>query len=134
MPLMGFIGNFGYVAVCVVGAALTMNGRISFGVIVAFTMYVRLFTQPLNQIAQAANNLQRTGAASERVFEFFEEEELEDESYKTKTLKSIKGDVEFKHVKSGGNGSADGWPDIFCNCPQAFDYKKCRYNSCNEGR
>ncbi len=101
MPLMSFIGNFGYVAVCVVGAALTMNGTISFGVIVAFTLYIRLFTQPLNQIAQAANNLQRTGAASERVFEFLEEEELADESKKTKTLTSIKGDVEFKHVKFG---------------------------------
>ncbi len=101
MPLMGFVGNFGYVAVCVVGAALALNGRISFGVIVAFTMYVRLFTQPLNQIAQAANNLQRTGAASERVFEFLEEEELADESQKTKTLTSIKGDVEFKNVKFG---------------------------------
>lgn len=101
MPLMGFIGNFGYVAVCVVGAALTLNGTISFGVIVAFTLYVRLFTQPLNQIAQAANNLQRTGAASERVFEFLEEEELADESHKTKKLTSVKGDVEFKHVKFG---------------------------------
>lgn len=101
MPLMGFIGNFGYVAVCVVGASLAMKGTISFGVIVAFTLYVRLFTQPLNQIAQAANNLQRTGAASERVFEFLEEEELADESDKTKTLTSIKGDVEFKHVKFG---------------------------------
>ncbi len=101
MPLMSFIGNFGYVAVCVVGAALALNGTISFGVIVAFTLYVRLFTQPLNQIAQAANNLQRTGAASERVFEFLEEEELADESQKTKKLTSIKGDVEFKHVKFG---------------------------------
>lgn len=101
MPLMGFIGNFGYVAVCVVGAALALNGTISFGVIVAFTLYVRLFTQPLNQIAQAANNLQRTGAASERVFEFLEEEELADESHKTKKLTSVKGDVEFKHVKFG---------------------------------
>ena len=89
------------VAVCVVGAALALNGTISFGVIVAFTLYVRLFTQPLNQIAQAANNLQRTGAASERVFEFLEEEELADESHKTKKLTSVKGDVEFKHVKFG---------------------------------
>lgn len=101
MPLMGFIGNFGYVAVCVVGATLAIKGTISFGVIVAFTLYVRLFTQPLNQIAQAANNLQRTGAASERVFEFLEEEELADESHKTKRLTSVKGDVEFKNVKFG---------------------------------
>lgn len=68
MPIIGFIGNLGYVAVCVVGAMLTMNGHISFKVIVAFTMYIRLFTQPLNQMAQAANSLQRAGAASERVF------------------------------------------------------------------
>lgn len=101
MPLMSFIGNFGYVAVCVVGAALAMNGKISFGVIVAFTLYVRLFTQPLNQIAQAANNLQLTAAASERVFEFFDEEELSDESAKTTMLTDVKGDVEFKNVKFG---------------------------------
>lgn len=101
MPIMGFIGNFGYVAVCVVGAALAMNGKISFGVIVAFMMYVRLFTQPLSQIAQAATSLQSTAAASERVFEFLEEEELEDESQKRQTLGQVKGDVEFKHVKFG---------------------------------
>lgn len=101
MPLMQFIGNFGYMAVCVVGAALAMNGTISFGVIVAFMMYVRLFTQPLSQIAQAANNLQRTAAAGERVFEFLDEPELMDESQKPKTLQNIKGDVEFRHVKFG---------------------------------
>lgn len=101
MPLMSFIGNFGYVAVCVVGAVLAMNGTISFGVIVAFMLYIRLFTQPLNQIAQAANNLQRAAAASERIFEFFEEEELTDESQKTKALSAVKGNVEFKHVKFG---------------------------------
>ncbi|MBA4347658.1 MAG: ABC transporter, partial [Clostridiales bacterium] len=67
MPVMGFVGNLGYVAVCVVGAALAVNGTITFGVIVAFMMYVRLFTQPLSQIAQSMNNLQRTAAASERV-------------------------------------------------------------------
>ena len=101
MPIMSFIGNFGYVAVCVVGAALAMNGTISFGVIVAFMMYIRLFTQPLSQLAQAAQNLQRTAAASERVFEFFAEDELTDESQKVKTLNDIKGDVEFKHVHFG---------------------------------
>ncbi len=100
-PIMMFIGNFGYVAVCVVGAALALKGTISFGVIVAFMLYIRLFTQPLTQFAQAANNLQRTAAASERVFEFLEEEELEDESQKIKTLSTAKGDVEFKHVKFG---------------------------------
>jgi len=101
MPIMGFIGNFGYVAVCVVGAALAMNGTISFGVIVAFMMYIRLFTQPLSQLAQAAQNLQRTAAASERVFMFLDEEELMDESQKVKTLDKINGDVEFKHVHFG---------------------------------
>ncbi len=101
MPLMTFIGNFGYVAVCVVGAALAMNGTISFGVIVAFMLYIRLFTQPLSQIAQAFQNLQRTAAASERVFEFFDEEELSDESHKAKKLANVRGDVEFRHVKFG---------------------------------
>lgn len=101
MPIMQFIGNFGYVAVCVVGAALAINGTISFGVIVAFMMYIRLFTQPLSQMAQAANNLQRAAAAGERVFEFLDERELEDESHKAKTLQDIQGNVEFKHVKFG---------------------------------
>ncbi len=101
MPLMGFVGNFGYVAVCVVGAALAMKGTISFGVIVAFMMYIRLFTQPMSQIAQAMNNLQRTAAASERVFEFLDEEELEQESEKRDQLKQIKGEVEFKNVRFG---------------------------------
>lgn len=101
MPIMNFIGNFGYVAVCVVGATLAMNGTISFGVVVAFMLYIRLFTQPLSQMAQALQNMQRTAAASERVFEFLEEEELADESQKIKTLNNIKGDVEFKHVRFG---------------------------------
>lgn len=101
MPLMGFVGNLGYVAVCVVGAVLAMNGTISFGVIVAFMMYVRLFTQPLSQIAQAFNNLQRTAAAGERVFEFLEEKELSDESDKLLCLSHVLGDVEFQHVKFG---------------------------------
>ncbi|WP_313258589.1 ABC transporter ATP-binding protein [Lacrimispora sp.] len=101
MPLMTFIGNFGYVAVCVVGAALAMNGTISFGVIVAFMMYIRLFTQPLSQIAQAFQNLQRTAAASERVFDFLDAKELSDESQKAKKLTSVKGHVEFRHVKFG---------------------------------
>jgi ATP-binding cassette subfamily B protein len=101
MPLMGFIGNFGYVAVCVVGAALTMNGTIDFGVIVAFMIYIRLFTQPLTQLAQSMQQLQRTAAAGERVFEFLDEEELADESQKLKKLENIKGDVEFKNVHFG---------------------------------
>ncbi len=101
MPLMNFIGNFGYVAVCVIGAALVLKGTISFGVIVAFMIYIRLFTQPLSQFAQAFNNLQRTAAAGERVFEFLEEAELANESQKQATLHRIKGDVEFQHVKFG---------------------------------
>lgn len=101
MPIMTFIGNFGYVAVCVAGAYLAMNGKISFGVIVSFMMYIRYFTQPLSQMAQAAQQLQSAGAASSRVFEFLDAEEMEDESYKTATLADVKGDVTFSHVKFG---------------------------------
>lgn len=101
MPLMSFVGNFGYVAVCVVGAALAMDGKITFGVIVAFMIYIRLFTQPLSQIAQAMNNLQRTAAASERVFEFLDEEELENELEKQNNLNNVKGEVLFNNVKFG---------------------------------
>lgn len=103
MPIMSFIGNFGYVAVCVVGAALTMNGTIGFEVIVAFMLYVRLFTQPLSQLAQSFQSLQSTAAASERVFEFLDEEEQADESDKPKTLSNVKGNVEFRHVRFGYN-------------------------------
>ncbi|MCI8530695.1 MAG: ABC transporter ATP-binding protein [Lachnospiraceae bacterium] len=101
MPIMIFIGNLGYVAVCVAGGALALDGRISFGVIVAFMMYVRYFTQPLSQIAQAVQSLQSAGAAGERVFEFLEAEEMEDESGKTGMLENVKGDVEFEHVRFG---------------------------------
>ena len=104
-PIMTFIGNFGYVAVCVAGGAMAMNGRISFGVIVAFMIYVRYFTQPLSQIAQAMQSLQSAAAAGERVFEFLEAEEMEDESAKTKQLDKVKGLVEFDHVKFGYEGS-----------------------------
>ena len=99
-PLMNFIGNFGYVAVCIVGAILTIKNMISFGVIVAFITYVRLFTSPLSQIAQAMTSLQSTGAASERVFEFLDEEEMQDESKFTKKLDkaTVKGDIEFENV------------------------------------
>lgn len=102
-PIMGFIGNLGYVVVCVVGAFLVMKKVIDFPVIIAFTMYVRFFTQPLSQIAQAMNNLQSTAAASERVFEFLEEQAMEEESNKTKKLdgKEVKGAIEFYHVKFG---------------------------------
>lgn len=100
-PIMAFVGNFGYVAVCVVGALLTMNNIISFGVIVAFMIYVRLFTNPLSQIAQAMTMLQSTAAASERVFELLDEEEMPDESQLVEVLdkNKVKGKIEFKHVK-----------------------------------
>ena len=100
-PLMIFIGNLGYVAVCVMGAVLTMNHQIGFEVIVAFMMYVRFFTQPLSQIAQAAQSLQSGAAAGERVFEFLEAQEMEDESGKTAHLTDVAGSVEFDHVKFG---------------------------------
>ena len=105
MPIMTFIGNLGYVVVCIVGAALAMNGNISFGVIVAFIMYVRYFTQPLAQMAQAVQNLQSAAAASHRVFEFLEAKEMEDESHKTLSLENALGKVEFKNVKFGYEGS-----------------------------
>ena len=98
-PLMNFIGNLGYVAVCIAGALLTINGKITFGVITAFLIYVRLFEQPLRQIAQGMTQIQSAAAASERVFEFLDEEELEDESSKTNRLENIQGNVEFSHVK-----------------------------------
>jgi len=103
MPLMHFIGNFGYVAVCVVGAVLTMNNIIGFPVIVAFMIYVRLFTQPLSNFAQSMTSLQSTSAASHRIFEFLEEQELEDEKGKFSLLKSAKGKIEFKNVNFGYN-------------------------------
>ncbi|MFB3168603.1 ABC transporter ATP-binding protein [Neobacillus sp. 179-C4.2 HS] len=101
MPLMMFVGNFGFVVVCIVGAVLAVNNMITFGVIVAFMLYVRLFTQPLTQLAQAATNLQSTAAASERVFEFLAEEELANESDKREKLEEAIGDVEFKNVRFG---------------------------------
>lgn len=99
-PIMYFIGNFGYVAVCIVGAILTMNDMISFGVIVAFITYVRLFTNPLSQIAQAMTQLQSTAAASERVFEFLDEEEMSDQKEITRVLnkQEVKGNIEFQNV------------------------------------
>ena len=100
-PLMAFIGNFGYVAVCVMGAVLTMKGYIGFEVIVAFMMYIRLFTQPLAQIAQATQSLQSAAAAGERVFAFLGAEEMPDESDKTEKLGKAEGYVDFEHVKFG---------------------------------
>ncbi len=100
-PIMGFVGNLGYVAVCVVGGAMALDGRIGFGVIVAFMMYVRYFTQPLSQIAQSIQSLQSAAAAGERVFEFLEAEEMEDESDKTVKIEKVEGNVSFEHVKFG---------------------------------
>ena len=104
-PMMGFIGNFGYVVVCIVGAYLTIKGKISFGVIVAFMIYIRLFTNPLSQIAQAMSSLQSTAASAERVFEFLSEKEMNDESNLDliKDIKNIKGNIEFKNVRFSYN-------------------------------
>jgi len=101
MPIMGFVGNLGFVVVCVVGAALTLNGSIEIGTISAFMLYIKYFTNPLTQIAQVTTNIQSAAAASERVFTVLEEEELASEEYKTKTLYKCKGNVEFKNVKFG---------------------------------
>ena len=101
MPLMQFVGNFGYVMVCIVGAVLTINGDITIGTIVAFMTYVRIFTQPIGQMAQGITQLQSASAAMGRVFEFLGEEEMEDESQKTRQLGTPKGHVSFEHVRFG---------------------------------
>ncbi len=101
MPIMNFIGNFGYVAVCIVGALLTLDGSISIGVIVAFIMYVRYFTNPLSQIAQSVQSMQSAAAAGERVFEFLETEEMLNEKNKKKSKHKFLGNVEFKNVCFG---------------------------------
>ena len=102
-PIMGFVGNLGYVAVCIVGSILALNGTITFGVVVGFTIYIRLFTNPLQQLGQVFTQLQSTAAASRRVFEFLEVPEMEDDSYKQQMIPEgqAKGDVEFEHVKFG---------------------------------
>lgn len=107
MPMMGFVGNLGYVAVCIVGALLVMNNKISFGVIIAFITYVRLFTSPLSQIGQAMNSLQMTAAASERVFEFLDEEEMSNQKEITLFLdkKDAKGNIEFENVEFTYDGN-----------------------------
>jgi len=100
-PLMSFIGNFAYVVVCIVGAVLAMQGKISFGVIVAFMLYIRNFTYPLQSISQALQSVQSMAAACERVFEFLGEDEMEDESKKTAQLTDVQGNVTFDHVRFG---------------------------------
>ena len=102
-PLMTFIGNFAYVVVCIVGAILAMQGTISFGVIVAFMLYIRNFTYPLQNISQALQSVQSMAAACQRVFEFMDEEEMEDESAKTAWLSNIHGDISFDQVRFGYN-------------------------------
>ena len=116
-PIMSFIGNFSYVAVCVVGAILTMNGNITFGVIVAFMMYIRLFTGPLTQIAQGMTNLQTTAAASERVFEFLEEPEMDEQKNITKHLNptKVEGNIVFDHIKFSYDGKKTVIKDFSCD-------------------
>ena len=116
-PIMSFIGNFSYVAVCVVGAILTMNGSITFGVIVAFMMYIRLFTGPLTQIAQGMTNLQTTAAASERVFEFLEEPEMDEQKNITKHLDpaKVEGNIVFDHIKFSYDGQKTVIKDFSCD-------------------
>ena len=101
MPLMGFVGNLGYVAVCIVGATLTMSGAIRFGTVIAFISYVKLFTNPLSQISQAVSSLMSAGAAGERVFGFLAEEEMPDDSGCTAHIGHVRGKVEFENVRFG---------------------------------
>ena len=101
MPIMVFIGNFSYALVIIVGAALALNGQISIGIIVAFMAYVRIFSQPLSQIAQGITSLQQASATMGRVFEFLAEEEMEDESHKERQLSDMKGQVVFDRVSFG---------------------------------
>ena len=106
-PLMNVIGNLSYVAVCVFGSVLAINGTIEFGVIVSFILYVRLFTTPLTQIAQGMTNLQTASASAHRIFDFLESEELSDESDKTETLETVRGAVTFDHVRFSYPDSPD---------------------------
>ena len=101
MPLMGFVGNLGYVAVCIVGATLTMSGAIRFGTVIAFISYVKLFINPLSQISQAVSSLMSAGAAGERVFGFLAEEEMPDDSGCTAHIDHVRGKVEFENVRFG---------------------------------
>lgn len=101
MPLMGFVGNLGYVAVCIVGATLTMSGAIRFGTVIAFISYVKLFTNPLSQISQSVSSLMSAGAAGERVFGFLAEEEMPDDSGCTAHIDHVRGKVEFENVRFG---------------------------------
>lgn len=107
MPMMNFVGNFGYVAVCIVGALLVLDNKIDFGTIVAFITYVRLFTSPLSQIAEAMTSLQTVAASSERVFEFLDEKEMSSERNIVKKLDNVKGNIEFKNVSFKYDGNLE---------------------------
>ncbi|MBF0926780.1 MAG: ABC transporter ATP-binding protein [Clostridiales bacterium] len=116
MPMMQFVGNFGYVAVCIVGALLANSGKITFGVIVEFMTYVRLFSSPLSQIAQSFTSMQSTAAASERVFEFLDEEELPKENAKEiLSPEEVKGNISFEHVYFGYDKTRDIIKDFTVN-------------------
>ena len=101
MPFMGFVGDLGFVAVAVVGGSLALSGKISFGVVIAFIMYVNLFINPLTTFANSLSSLQSAAAASERVFEFLKNEELPDESEKKEVLTVARGEVVFDNVRFG---------------------------------
>ena len=107
MPMMNFVGNFGYVAVCIVGALLVLDNKTDFGTIVAFITYVRLFTSPLSQIAEAMTSLQTVAASSERVFEFLDEKEMSSERNIVKKLDNVKGNIEFKNVSFKYDGNLE---------------------------
>ena len=106
-PLMSFVGNLGYVAVCIYGSMLAVSGKIGFGVIVAFILYVRLFTTPLTEIAEAVTELQTATASGRRIFEFLDEKELEDESQKLQNIDNVEGDVRFDNVSFAYPDTAD---------------------------
>lgn len=101
MPMMIFVGNLAYVVVCIVGAVLAVQGSISFGTIVAFMLYIRLFTQPLQNLSQAVSSVQSMAAASQRVLEFMQQPELADESDKVASIDPVEGQVDFDHVSFG---------------------------------
>ena len=116
-PVMEFLGNFGYVAVCVAGALMVEAGEIRFGTIVAFIVYIRMFTMPMTQTAQATTNLQSAAAAAERIFAFLQETEMEDESGKTEKIElgNCEGEVDFSHVKFGYTPEKTIIKDFNCN-------------------
>lgn len=117
MPLMIFVGNLSYVIVCIVGGLLALSGAIPFGTVVAFMLYIRLFTQPLQNISQAASSVQTMAAACERVFDFLEEPEMADESGKTARIESPRGEVDFRHVRFGYDEDVDIIHDFSAKAP-----------------